>query len=96
MSAIVAKRLVEHLERSGFVLLKRPPIGGAAHWRRVALIVARITGKRVGLDTATRGCWTAFERGIWAGMPRSPKTPIPSIYLASPSALHPRPISSRR
>ena len=24
-----------------------------------------------------------FERGIWSGMPRSPKTPIPSIYLAS-------------
>jgi hypothetical protein len=30
MSAIVAKRLVEHLERSGFVVMKRPPIGGAA------------------------------------------------------------------
>jgi hypothetical protein len=29
MSAIVAKRLVEHLERSGFVVMKRPPIGGA-------------------------------------------------------------------
>src|SRR5271166_2016255 len=24
-----------------------------------------------------------FERGIWAGVPRSPKTPIPGIYLAS-------------
>jgi phytoene dehydrogenase-like protein len=23
------------------------------------------------------------ERGIWAGMPRSPKTPIPGLYLAS-------------
>src|ERR1700722_6227408 len=30
MSAIVAKRLVEHLERSGFVVMKRPPTGGAA------------------------------------------------------------------
>ena len=30
-----------------------------AHWRRVALIVARRTGKRVGLDTATR----MLERG---------------------------------
>jgi hypothetical protein len=30
MSAIVAKRLVDHLERSGFVVMKRPPIGGAA------------------------------------------------------------------
>jgi hypothetical protein len=30
MSAIVAKRLVEHLERSGFVVMKKPPIGGAA------------------------------------------------------------------
>jgi hypothetical protein len=30
MSEIVAKRLVEHLQRSGFVLMKRPPIGGGA------------------------------------------------------------------
>jgi hypothetical protein len=31
MSAIVAKRLVEHLERAGFVVMKRGPIvGGAA------------------------------------------------------------------
>ncbi len=30
MSAIVAKRLVEYLERAGFVVMKRPPIGGAA------------------------------------------------------------------
>ena len=30
MSATVAKRLVEHLERSGFVVMKRPPMGGAA------------------------------------------------------------------
>jgi hypothetical protein len=28
MSEIVAKRLVEHLERSGFVVMKRPPLGG--------------------------------------------------------------------
>jgi hypothetical protein len=25
-----------------------------AHWRRVALIAARLTGKRIGVDTATR------------------------------------------
>jgi hypothetical protein len=30
MSSIVAKRLVEHLERSGFVVMKRPPEIGAA------------------------------------------------------------------
>jgi hypothetical protein len=30
MSAIVAKRLLEHLERSGFVVMKKPPIGGGA------------------------------------------------------------------
>ncbi len=29
MSEIVAKRLVEHLERCGFVVLKKPPIGGS-------------------------------------------------------------------
>ena len=30
MSAMVAKRLVEHLERAGFVVMKRPAIGGGA------------------------------------------------------------------
>jgi hypothetical protein len=30
MARIVAKRLVEHLERSRFVVMKRPPIGGSA------------------------------------------------------------------
>ena len=30
MSAIVARRLVEHLERSGFVVMRKPPIGEAA------------------------------------------------------------------
>jgi hypothetical protein len=29
MARIVAERLAEHLERSGFVVLKRPPIGDA-------------------------------------------------------------------
>lgn len=28
MSQIVARRLVRHLERAGFVVMKRPPIGG--------------------------------------------------------------------
>ena len=30
ISTIVAKRLVEHLERSGFVVMRRPPTGGTA------------------------------------------------------------------
>jgi hypothetical protein len=30
MAGIVAKRLVEHLERSGFVVMKKPPIIRAA------------------------------------------------------------------
>jgi hypothetical protein len=30
MAEIVAKRLVEHLERAGFVVMKRPPASGAA------------------------------------------------------------------
>jgi hypothetical protein len=30
MAAIVAKRLVEHLGRSGFVVMKRPPLNGSA------------------------------------------------------------------
>ena len=30
LSAIVAKRLVEHLERSGFVVMTKPPSGESA------------------------------------------------------------------
>jgi hypothetical protein len=30
MASIVAQRVVRHLERCGFVLMKRPPIGGSA------------------------------------------------------------------
>jgi hypothetical protein len=30
MTEIVAKRLVEHLQRAGFVVMKRPAIGGGA------------------------------------------------------------------
>ena len=30
MARIVAKRLVDHLERAGFVVMKRPPAVGAA------------------------------------------------------------------
>ena len=30
MAGIVAKRLAEHLERSGFVVMKRPPLDGSA------------------------------------------------------------------
>jgi hypothetical protein len=30
MAAIVAKRLVEHLERCGFVILRKPPVAGGA------------------------------------------------------------------
>jgi hypothetical protein len=34
MAAIVAKRLVEHLERSGFVVMNRSPIRGGAAFGR--------------------------------------------------------------
>jgi hypothetical protein len=30
MATIVAKRLVEHLDRCGFVIMKKPPIPGSA------------------------------------------------------------------
>jgi hypothetical protein len=30
MAEIVAKRLVEHLDRSGFVVMKKPPAAGAS------------------------------------------------------------------
>ena len=35
MAEIVAKRLVEHLKRAGFVVMKRPPEIGAAALGRV-------------------------------------------------------------
>jgi len=35
MASIVAKRLVEHLERAGFVIMKRPPIAGDAVQGRI-------------------------------------------------------------
>ena len=34
------------------------PAGRPRHWRRVALIVARKTGKKVGVDTST---WMAKD-----------------------------------
>ena len=33
------------------------------HWRRFALVMARSTGKRVGVDTATRMAKTAERQG---------------------------------
>ena len=34
MAAIVARRLVEHLEQSGFVVMRKPPaVGAATQWR---------------------------------------------------------------
>ncbi len=35
------------------------------HWRDVALVVARKTSKRVGLDTATRMSLDAESQGTW-------------------------------
>jgi hypothetical protein len=37
MAAIVAKRLVAHLERAGFVVMKKSPIGGSAPTERSQL-----------------------------------------------------------
>ena len=46
MAAIVAKRLVEHLDRSGFVVMRRPPATG------VARSLAGLTGRRANDDDA--------------------------------------------
>jgi len=35
MARIVARRLVEHLERAGFVVMKKPPATGRRHWARL-------------------------------------------------------------
>jgi len=43
MAAIVAKRLVEDLERSGFVVMKKPPIGGGAAIGRGVTVTVYLT-----------------------------------------------------
>ena len=41
MAQIVARRLVDHLERAGFVVMKRPPaVGAAALGRSMSTIAA--------------------------------------------------------
>ncbi len=46
-----------------------------AHWRRVGLIVGRMTGKRVGLDTATRMAMDAdFSPNREQGAPRAARS----------------------
>ena len=46
-----------------------------AHWRRVALIVAKRTGHKVGLDTSTRMAKDAKFRRVKSGDPRSHSLP---------------------
>lgn len=50
----------------------------ARHWRHVALAIARKSGKRVGLDAATRGARDADlpERGEAATSKRDPKPEV--------------------
>jgi hypothetical protein len=63
MAEIVAERLVEHLERSGFVVMKKPPALGAAALGR------GMTGGDVGITS--RRCWTSKRRGCWRRWPGS-------------------------
>src|SRR5271165_3243473 len=44
-------------------ILRRKVARTPAHWRRVAFIVAGMTGKRVGVDTATRMAKDADRQG---------------------------------
>jgi hypothetical protein len=46
MARIVADRLVEHLERSGFVVMKRPPAMGGAGIGASASVARRLGGDR--------------------------------------------------
>jgi hypothetical protein len=50
-----------------------------AHWRRVALIAAKRTGKRIGLDTATRMAQDADSRGRVHSSPLSPLNELKRI-----------------
>jgi hypothetical protein len=51
----------------------------AHHWGRVALAVARLTGKRVGLDTATRMATDANFRGNRERLSSVAREPLPDI-----------------
>ncbi len=55
MAEIVARRLVEHLDRAGFVVMKRPPIMAARHLGGVSRgNAARQRRSRVGGTDAGR------------------------------------------
>jgi len=72
MAAIVAKRLVDHLDRAGFVVMRRPTIGGATVLNReVALaahnLLARVVTPCFGLGalrlpSATTSCQPSSRR----------------------------------
>ena len=53
--------------------------GTFAHWGRVALAVARLTGKRVGLDTATRMAMDAIFKGKRERSLTVIREPVPDI-----------------
>jgi hypothetical protein len=61
MSAIVAKRLVEHLERAGFVIMKRPPIAGVGG---ILVLTIRATRFRVGFSSHSRSDRVSSFRGL--------------------------------
>ncbi len=75
MAAIVAKRLVEYLERAGFVVMKRPPaLGGAA----------------IGRVTVTRPYLPAL-RSVTVTRPYLPIPAFPRWFAHHPRRPHRRP-----
>ena len=81
MAEIVAKRLVEHLERAGFVVMKRPArVGGAALGRGFE------GEQRKGRDTAERRRRDTAECSRCSALPpltkRCPTSAIPSFFVA--------------
>jgi hypothetical protein len=71
MARIVAERPVEHLERSGFVIMKKPPIGGGAtigrgfdlpQRKRPSSMVGRVSSGASGVKPIGSTHWT-IERG---------------------------------
>jgi hypothetical protein len=76
MSKIVAKRIVEHLERSGFVVMKKPPIGGRQ----------RVVGSRGLIDATSAGVARRLN-GLRKPTPkRSSATMVPRPIGRSASA----------
>jgi hypothetical protein len=69
--------------RSFCQMARLMPAGRRAHWRRVALVVARMAGKRVGLDAATRMAEDARRQDDAHSRPRARPQPARRLHTCT-------------